>query len=300
MKKRTYTLFILAAIILGPLYPAQAQRRAALPRIGVLQGGVPPNANIDVFIQELRELGYVEGKDIQVELPELTYQWNENKGQWHFSDVLSTGVTGKTAGDRSQSDSLIPHAQLTPTGDDELENKSGASLQQRWLLIFPPAAPLGTGDSRRYSGWAPAQIFESEQSCNHYKAALIADVFRLSDRRSSINWQLLESNCIPASEFISGKDADIIVVTTLFEPVAAGFSSHLLYGKVFNRGQATARNVVMKYQIRDSNGLNVMQGDVPIASDIPPLTFAEFRTPSFGGRSLHGLSVKADAAWQKK
>lgn len=230
-------------------------------------------------------------------LAEPIYKWKENKGQWHFSDVLSTGVTGKTAGDRPQSDSLIPLAQLTPTGGDELENKSGASLLQRWLLIFPPAVPLGTGDTRRYSGWTPAQIFESEQSCNHYRAALIANVLRL---HSSINWQLLESNCIPASEFISGKDPDVIVVATLFEPVAVGFSSHLLYGKVFNRGQATARNVVMKYQIRDSNGLIIMQGDVPIASDIPPLTFSEFRTPSFGIRSLHGLSVKADADWQKK
>lgn len=233
-------------------------------------------------------------------LAELIYQWKENKGQWHFSDVLSTGVTGKPAGVRPQSDSLIPHAQLTPTGGDERENKSGASLQQRWLLIFPPVPPVGTGDSSRYSGWTPAQFFDSEQSCNHYKATLIVDVLRLSDGLSSINWQLLESNCIPASEFISGKEANVIVVTTRFEPVAGGFSSHLLYGKVFNRGQATARNVVMKYQIRDSNGLNVMQGDVPIASDIDSLNFSEFRTPSFGGRSLHGLSVKADADWQKK
>jgi hypothetical protein len=131
-------------------------------------------------------------------LAEPIYKWKENKGQWHFSDVLSTGVTGKTAGDRPQSDSLIPLAQLTPTGGDELENKSGASLLQRWLLVFSLAVPLGTGDTRRYSGWTPAQIFESEQSCNHYRAALIANVseflktrsrriFRSSSRQNS-NW----------------------------------------------------------------------------------------------------------------
>jgi hypothetical protein len=150
-------------------------------------------------------------------------------------------------------------------------------------------------------GWTPEQIFESEQTCNHHKAIVIANSLGLSDGVSSLNSRLLNSNCIPASEFISGKEVDVIVVATRFEPVAVGFNSHLLYGNVFNRGQATARNVVTKYQIRDSNGAIIMQGEVPTSpGDIPGLTFSEFRTPSIGGWSLSGLSVQAEADWSKK
>jgi hypothetical protein len=150
-------------------------------------------------------------------------------------------------------------------------------------------------------GWTPEQIFESEQTCNHHKAIVIANSLGLSDGVSSLNSRLLNSNCIPASEFISGEEADVIVIATRFEPVLVGFSSHLLYGKVFNRGQATARNVVTKYQIRDSNGSIIMQGEAPTSpGDIPRLTFSEFRTPNIGGWSLSGLSVQAEADWSKK
>jgi hypothetical protein len=237
----------------------------------------------------------------QAALAEPIYKWKVDNGQRHFSDVLPTGVTGKTAVEGPLSDSRTPHAQPTPSGGNEREDKSAASPRQRWLLIFPPTAQVGTGDTKRFSRWTPAQFFESEETCNHYKAIVIVNSVRLSDGVSSLNSPLLNSNCIPASEFITGKEADVIVAATRFEPVAVGFSSHLLYGKVFNRGQATARNVVTKYKIRDSNGSIIMQGEIPTSpGDIPGLTFSEFRTPSIGGWSLYGLSVQADADWLKK
>src|SRR5436309_74348 len=74
MKKGTFTLFILATLILASVYPAQAQKAAATPRIGVLYLGASPNANLDAFIQGLRELGYIEGKNILVE-----YRFAEGK-----------------------------------------------------------------------------------------------------------------------------------------------------------------------------------------------------------------------------
>jgi putative ABC transport system substrate-binding protein len=74
MKKATFTLFILAALILAAVYLAHAQKRATSPRIGVLILGAPPNANLDAFIQGLRDLDYIEGKNILIE-----YRFAEGK-----------------------------------------------------------------------------------------------------------------------------------------------------------------------------------------------------------------------------
>jgi putative tryptophan/tyrosine transport system substrate-binding protein len=46
---------------------AEAQKELKIPRIGVLWLGARPNANLDAFIQGLRELGYIEGKNILIE-----------------------------------------------------------------------------------------------------------------------------------------------------------------------------------------------------------------------------------------
>src|SRR4030095_12855074 len=75
MKKVTSTLFILAILILAPLYLAHAQKQAT-PRIGVLLLGAPPNVNLDAFIEGLRELGYIEGKNILIE-----YRFAEGKAE---------------------------------------------------------------------------------------------------------------------------------------------------------------------------------------------------------------------------
>jgi ABC-type uncharacterized transport system substrate-binding protein len=72
MKKAT-TLFILATLILALFHPAHAQKQAT-PRLGVLLLGAPPNANLDAFVQGLRDLGYVEGKNILIE-----YRFAEGK-----------------------------------------------------------------------------------------------------------------------------------------------------------------------------------------------------------------------------
>ena len=74
MKKATSTLFILATLILAPVYPAQAQKQAAIPRMGLLYLGAPPNAILDGFMQGMRELGYIEGKNIIIE-----YRFAEGK-----------------------------------------------------------------------------------------------------------------------------------------------------------------------------------------------------------------------------
>src|SRR6266480_5304014 len=75
MKKGTSTLLILATLLFAPVYLAHAQKETAR-RIGVLYLGAPPNANLDAFIQGLRELRYVEGKNILIE-----YRFAEGKAE---------------------------------------------------------------------------------------------------------------------------------------------------------------------------------------------------------------------------
>jgi ABC-type uncharacterized transport system substrate-binding protein len=74
MRKGFLILTISAALILAPVYLAQAQKQASIPRIGILLLGAPPIANLTLFLQALRELGHIEGKNIIIE-----YRFAEGK-----------------------------------------------------------------------------------------------------------------------------------------------------------------------------------------------------------------------------
>ena len=63
-------------MLLALPFPAQAQQPARIPRVGIL---IPPSASffsarVEAFRQRLRELGYVEGKNIFIE-----YRYAEGK-----------------------------------------------------------------------------------------------------------------------------------------------------------------------------------------------------------------------------
>jgi putative ABC transport system substrate-binding protein len=64
-----FLLYTLIAFVVTAIYPAEAQQPAKIPRIGWLTG--PPlsanAARIEAFRQGLRELSYVEGKNIVIE-----------------------------------------------------------------------------------------------------------------------------------------------------------------------------------------------------------------------------------------
>ena len=62
-------LFLLAASVLICLHPADAQQPAKVPRIGYLSVSSPSamSTRTEAFRQGLRELGYVEGKNIVIE-----------------------------------------------------------------------------------------------------------------------------------------------------------------------------------------------------------------------------------------
>ena len=63
--KKKITVLILGVMLLAVSFPAEAQQPKKIPRIGYLTGvGSAPN---DAFLQGLRDLGYVEGKNILIE-----------------------------------------------------------------------------------------------------------------------------------------------------------------------------------------------------------------------------------------
>src|SRR5437899_157966 len=67
---KTLFCFALSAMLSAFCLPVHAQQAKSIPRIGFLAGGGDPNTpnpNIIAFRQGLRELGYIEGKNIFVE-----------------------------------------------------------------------------------------------------------------------------------------------------------------------------------------------------------------------------------------
>jgi|SRR5215831_6232908 len=70
-------LSVVAAIIIPFVYQADAQQRGKIPRIGILLPSAPntaADANLEAFRQGLRDLGYVDGRNIILE-----YRWAENR-----------------------------------------------------------------------------------------------------------------------------------------------------------------------------------------------------------------------------
>ena len=73
---RKHLVYLLAVFLLAPATLAQAQQPARIPRIGILIGSSASNysARVEAFRRRLRELGYVEGKNIFIE-----YRYAEGK-----------------------------------------------------------------------------------------------------------------------------------------------------------------------------------------------------------------------------
>jgi ABC-type uncharacterized transport system substrate-binding protein len=74
--RRKILSVVLTILFLAAVNPAQAQQPTKVPRIGFLGATYPSTntARIEAFRQGLRELGYVEGKNIVIE-----YRWAEGK-----------------------------------------------------------------------------------------------------------------------------------------------------------------------------------------------------------------------------
>ena len=146
MKKATSRLFILATLLFAPVHLAHAQNTRAIPRIGVLYLGAPhSNPNFDVFVQGLRELGYVEGKNIVIE-----YRYAEGKED-RLPELATELVRLKvdaifTAG----TPALFALKQATKTSRS-FSSALAIRLEPAWSLVSPTQVVT----SRAYRAWLP-------------------------------------------------------------------------------------------------------------------------------------------------
>ena len=70
MKSAMKPILLLFSSILANLHIAQAQQPTKVPRIGFLSGDGDldrPGTRVEAFRRALRELGYIEGKNIVIE-----------------------------------------------------------------------------------------------------------------------------------------------------------------------------------------------------------------------------------------
>jgi putative tryptophan/tyrosine transport system substrate-binding protein len=106
MKRRDF-ITLLSGAAAWPL-AAHAQQPAKVPRIGFLHYGSPgPSPEVDAFRQGLRDLGYIEGKNINIEyrfasgrverLPELAAELVHLKPDVIVSPTTAASLAAKQA-----------------------------------------------------------------------------------------------------------------------------------------------------------------------------------------------------------
>ena len=229
------------------------------------------------------------------------YKWKDNKGQWHFADTAPPGVTAeKVRGldiSPKSSPATSPYSKpsvSSPAGSGSKEKAVSKlstertsdtpqmGLASRWLLLLPDGKP-----------W---QSFDSTEACARYREILIKDTVQWIQKPEGplFAFSLYSgSHCTSSDAFKPSKEANVIVVSTDL--------GRDLTGRVFNRGQTTAKSVRVKYQIRNTRGNTVRRGSIQTApSNIEGLMSAEFRRYIQGISSLSGLSVHTEVDWSKK
>ena len=64
---KSTALSVFVVLLFAVIFHAEAQQPAKVPTIGFMRGGSPTAPEVDAFRQGLRELGYVEGKNIIID-----------------------------------------------------------------------------------------------------------------------------------------------------------------------------------------------------------------------------------------
>jgi len=129
MDRRVFLLAV-ADFLLATGYFAKAQQAGKIPRIGYLAGRSSPEPRDEAFRQRLRDLGYIEGKNIVIE-----WRWAQGKIELlpgFVAEMIRLNVdvivaTGTPAAQRAkEATGTIPI--VIATGDDPVEMGLVASL----------------------------------------------------------------------------------------------------------------------------------------------------------------------------
>src|SRR5262249_9675956 len=156
----------------------------------------------------------------------------DQNGQWHYSDLPPSGVTAKKieigeSAQKSTPQLSVPSAEPKKTEDESdrpIQPASDAdplrSARAR-LLVFPPSDP-----SKPLSEWIPVESFESIKECVEARAILLVP--------NTEDFRINRSRCISLAEFKPSKEAKVIVSATTLGPDPRGFSTWVVYGRVFN------------------------------------------------------------------
>ena len=115
---------ILVTFVSVSAHLANAQQPAKLPRIGLLRAGSPPDPMIEAFRQGLRDLGYVEGKNIVIE-----YRWAEGKNE-RLPDLAADLV-------RLEVDVIVPGGNAA--------TRAAKSATKTIPIVMQSGDPVGTG-----------------------------------------------------------------------------------------------------------------------------------------------------------
>ena len=246
----------------------------------------------------------------QSALAQQFYRWMDQKGQWHYSDFQPSGVKAEKVeiGDTAQEP--ISQPSLPSAGEQEkAKDNSDHSTQARsdvdplgsapgYLLVFPPSDP-----SKPLSEWIPVESFDSALECFRALPIGVSTAESMDFPRLtwvSVNFGAVYSRCISLAEFKPRQEANVIVSVTTLGSDPRGFSTWVVYGRVFNGGQTTAQNVVVSYRVRDVRGIIYANGEIlPASKDIPPLTFAEYRGQILGSAGGSDRWVETEAKWSK-
>jgi hypothetical protein len=228
------------------------------------------------------------------------YRWKDKKGQWHFADTAPPGVTAeKVRGldiSPKSSPATSPYAKpskspLAGSGSKEkavsklpterTSDTPQTGLASRWLLLLP--------------GRRPWQSFDSAEACMRHREILIKNTVQQVQTRGGSLFSFSPytgSHCTSSDAIKPSKEANVIVVSTDL--------GRDLTGRVFNRGQTTAKSVRVKYQVRNTRGKTVSKGSIKtVPSNIEGLMSAEFRRNIQWVSSLSGLSVHTEVDWSK-
>lgn len=242
----------------------------------------------------------------QLALAQQMYRWKNEKGQWVYSNFVPSGVKAEKMGTGDTAPQTVSQPALSITGEKRKaesiasdRSSQGASdpdpmgSARRRLLVFPPSA-----EAKPFSEWIPMESFASVEECDNAKALHIVGLLI----PGSISGWLpdLNSRCISLAEFKLSKEADVMMAATRVVYDPTGLTGPVVYGRVFNRGQTAARNVVVKYQVRDPTGASYIEGEIPtVPRDIAPTTFADFKGQIVGSPTLIDRRVHTEANWSK-